>query len=48
MIQPERIHLLNRNETRDGAYVLYWMQASQRAEGNHALEHAVIKSRAAR
>ena len=25
----------------DGAYVLYWMQASQRAEDNHALEYAV-------
>jgi deoxyribodipyrimidine photo-lyase len=26
-----------------GAYVLYWMQASQRAEYNHALEYAISK-----
>jgi len=27
-----------------GAYVLYWMQASQRAEYNHALEYAILKA----
>jgi len=27
-----------------GAYVLYWMQASQRAEWNHALEYAILKA----
>jgi deoxyribodipyrimidine photo-lyase len=26
---------------RSGDYVLYWMQSSQRAEYNHALEYAV-------
>lgn len=41
MIQPERIQPLNRCETRKGAYVLYWMQAAQRAYWNHALEYAV-------
>ena len=41
MIQPERIRRLNDEWPRSGAYVLYWMQASQRAEWNHALEHAV-------
>lgn len=41
MIQPERIMKLNSMPTRPGRYVLYWMQASQRAEYNHALEYAV-------
>jgi deoxyribodipyrimidine photo-lyase len=29
---------------RDGDYVLYWMQSSQRAEQNHALEYAVQRA----
>jgi deoxyribodipyrimidine photo-lyase len=41
MIQPERILKLNDRPTRPGRYVLYWMQASQRAEYNHALEYAI-------
>ncbi|MDH7487993.1 MAG: deoxyribodipyrimidine photo-lyase [Anaerolineae bacterium] len=41
MIQPERVHILNRKPERPGQYVLYWMQASQRAEYNHALEYAL-------
>jgi deoxyribodipyrimidine photo-lyase len=41
MIQPERIHPLNNVSPRRGRYVVYWMQASQRAEQNHALEYAV-------
>jgi len=41
MIHPERILKLNDRPTRPGRYVLYWMQASQRAEYNHALEYAV-------
>ena len=40
-IQGSRIQYLNDAEPRDGAYVLYWMQQSQRAEYNHALEYAV-------
>ena len=40
-IQPERIRKLNNKEARDGDYVLYWMQSSQRAQYNHALEHAI-------
>jgi deoxyribodipyrimidine photo-lyase len=40
-IQPERIRRLNKRPARDGGYVLYWMQQSQRAEWNHALEYAV-------
>jgi deoxyribodipyrimidine photo-lyase len=44
MIQEERIKFLNRKKVRKGAYVLYWMQASQRAEYNHALEYAILKA----
>ena len=44
MIQPERIQRLNDEWPRDGDYVLYWMQASQRAEWNHALEHAIAEA----
>jgi deoxyribodipyrimidine photo-lyase len=43
MIQKERIKALNKKEVKKGAYVLYWMQASQRAEYNHALEYAIAK-----
>ncbi len=43
MIQKERIKALNKREVKKGAYVLYWMQASQRAEYNHALEYAISK-----
>jgi deoxyribodipyrimidine photo-lyase len=43
MIQKERIKALNNKEAKKGAYVLYWMQASQRAEYNHALEYAISK-----
>ena len=41
MIQPERIEPLNNQTPKDRRYVLYWMQAAQRAEDNHALEHAI-------
>ena len=41
MIQDERIHRLNRRPEQKGDYILYWMQASQRAEDNHALEYAI-------
>jgi deoxyribodipyrimidine photo-lyase len=41
MIQPERVQPLNDASLRRGRYVLYWMQASQRAEWNHALEYAI-------
>ena len=44
MIQKERVKALNRKEVRKGEYVLYWMQASQRAEYNHALEYAILKA----
>lgn len=41
MVEPERIRALNSGSARRGRYVLYWMQASQRAEYNHALEYAI-------
>jgi deoxyribodipyrimidine photo-lyase len=41
MIQRERIKLLNNRKVFDGKYILYWMQAAQRAEYNHALEYAI-------
>ena len=40
-IHNSRIQILNDLDLRRGAYVLYWMQQSQRAEYNHALEYAV-------
>lgn len=40
-MNPERIQPLNDKEPDDrGSYVLYWMQQSQRAVFNHALEYA--------
>ncbi len=44
MIQPTRIKVLNAKDIKKGEFVLYWMQASQRAECNHALEQAVRKA----
>ena len=44
MIQRERVQRLNFDDARDGNYVLYWMQASQRAEWNHALEYAIDRA----
>jgi len=41
MIQPQRIRQLNRKPVRDGRYILYWMQAAQRADWNHALDYAI-------
>ena len=41
MIEKERIRALNERRIEQGEYVLYWMQASQRAEYNHALEYAI-------
>jgi deoxyribodipyrimidine photo-lyase len=41
MIQKERIRELNRESAKDRGFVLYWMQAAQRVEYNHALEFAI-------
>jgi deoxyribodipyrimidine photo-lyase len=40
-VQDTRIQHLNDRPVVQGRYVLYWMQQSQRAEFNHALEYAV-------
>ena len=42
-----RIQRLNDRQVAEGDYVLYWMQQSQRAEENHALEYAVRMANAA-
>ncbi len=39
-----RIHLANNKDLARGRYVLYWMQASQRASGNAALEYALERA----
>lgn len=44
MIQKERVRALNQKPVSKGTYVLYWMQASQRAEYNQALEYAILKA----
>ncbi len=46
MIQPERVKILRPGEPIGGRYVLYWMQASARAEDNHALEYALERANA--
>ena len=40
-VADTRIKHLNDRKVRKGRYVLYWMQQSQRAEHNHALEYAI-------
>lgn len=44
MIEEERFQVLNNHSEQNGKYVLYWMQQSQRAEENHALEYACLKA----
>ena len=44
MIQKERVQPLNDKPVQDRDCVVYWMQASQRAEGNHALEFAIRRA----
>ena len=41
MVQRERVRPLNNDLERRRDFVLYWMQAAQRAEDNHALEYAI-------
>jgi deoxyribodipyrimidine photo-lyase len=49
VIHQERIQLLNERPVRQtGRYVLYWMQQSQRASSNHALELAIREADAVR
>jgi deoxyribodipyrimidine photo-lyase len=44
LIEKERIKSLNDNKEKNGDYVLYWMQSSQRTEYNHALEYSILKA----
>lgn len=44
MIQKERIKALNNRPAINGKYIIYWMQASQRTEYNHALQYAIRKA----
>lgn len=44
-IPAERIRQLNEKPVLPGDYVLYWMQQSQRAPGNHALEYTLVRAR---
>ena len=42
MIEEARIQTLNqKQENKDGKYLLYWMQASVRTRYNHALDYAI-------
>jgi deoxyribodipyrimidine photo-lyase len=43
-IQNERIKPLNNVTARNGQYIVYWMQSSQRTEFNPALEYAIQKA----
>jgi deoxyribodipyrimidine photo-lyase len=47
-IHDARVRPLVERPARRGRFVLYWMQQSQRADGNHALEHAVQRANALR
>jgi deoxyribodipyrimidine photo-lyase len=40
-IRPERVRQLNAGKINGRPFVVYWMQAAQRAGTNHALEYAV-------
>lgn len=44
MINEDRIKSLNKECIKKGKYVLYWLQASQRTEYNHALEYAIMRA----
>jgi deoxyribodipyrimidine photo-lyase len=46
MIQKERVRPLNNEKEKSRDFVLYWMQAAQRSEYNHALEYAAGQSNA--
>ncbi|UCB53343.1 MAG: deoxyribodipyrimidine photo-lyase [Candidatus Zixiibacteriota bacterium] len=48
MIHQERVKLLNKEDPKAGRYVLYWMQASQRTEYNHALEYSILRANEAK
>ena len=41
-IEKERIKVLNNQHLRQGDFVVYWMQATQRTEYNQALDYAIM------
>ncbi len=43
-MHPRRVEVPADRGSRDGRYVLYWMQGAQRAQDNHALEYAVAEA----
>ncbi|BBO71355.1 deoxyribodipyrimidine photo-lyase [Desulfosarcina alkanivorans] len=43
-IAKERVTILNDTPIREGKWVLYWMQQSQRAHDNPALEYAILRA----
>lgn len=47
-VDPQRVRRLNARPVAQGSYVLYWMQASQRVQGNDALAYAVSQANALR
>lgn len=47
-VEEGRIKRLNTREAKSGDYVLYWMQQSQRAEFNPALEYAIQRANEAK
>ena len=44
MFHDERIKPLNSKMAYKGSYVLYWMQAAQRAQYNHALQYSIKRA----
>ena len=44
MINEARLKRLNDQDIRNGEFVLYWMQATQRVEYNHALEYSIFRA----
>lgn len=44
VIQGARLKTLNDKDVKDGEYILYWMQCSQRSEYNRALEYAIQRA----
>lgn len=42
MVHPARVRFLNEQPVKKGAFVIYWMQQSQRVSYNHALNYAIV------
>jgi deoxyribodipyrimidine photo-lyase len=44
MVHPARVRFLNEQPVKKGAFVVYWMQQSQRVSCNHALNYAIDRA----